>query len=425
MRRATVAIVLAASIATTISVSAQPMRWNGPLTQAQVIARAQQSFDAEFARLNVQSAAARAQSALSRVLPSVSISETTMNSTLVQLGMPSARQTYASLNVRVPLFVPQAWAAARAAGETASAARATAAMEIDQAVMVAVQQYDAAGYALAVVEQRAIDVRDQQSHLAFTKERVRAGAAPRYLIARDRAALAHAEQSEEDAKVDAVRARHALEVLLDISLTSKLSFSLETPSLGLTPNVAALEQRAFTQRPDVLAAERALLAARRGITRARAAYLPEIFATAQTYNGSSDPALGRSGAQVGVSASLPLFDAGSRSADVHVARANYERAKIELDRTRLQAEADVLDAVRELQAAQRNVATARTELANANVTLHIARVRERAGKGIELDILDALAAVASAREDVVRARARYADSAAALHRAVGDYAPAS
>lgn len=425
MHRCVMAVVLAGSLAPTIPVRAQPVQWNGPLTQAQVIARAQQSFGAQLAGLNAQIAAAQAQSARAPALPQVSVSETAMNSALVQLGMPAARQTYTSLNASVPLFAPHAWAAARAAADTAYAARATAAMTINQAVMLAVQQYDAAALAQAIAQQRAVDVRDQQSHLAFTKERVRAGAAPRYLIARDEAALAHAQQSEEDAKADATRARHTLEVLLDMDVTSKPVVALQAPSLTFKPDIAALEQRAYAQRPDVIAAQRALLAAQQDITRARAAYLPTISATAQTYNGYSNPALGGSGAQVGLSASLPLFKGGSRSAGRRLAQARYARARVELERTRLQARADVLDAARDMQAAQRNVVTANTELSDANVELRIAQVRERAGKGIELETLDALAAVANAREDVLRAQARYADSRAALHRAVGDYAPPS
>lgn len=425
MRRGIMLTVLAGSLASPIPVSAQPVTWNGPLTQAQVIARAQQSFDAQLAQLSAQTAAAQAQSVRAQALPQLSVSGTAMNSSLVQLGMPSARQTYGSLNATVPLFAPQAWAGARAAGYEAYAARATAAMDINQAVMAAVQQYDAAGLAQAIVQQRAIDVQDQQSHLKLTTQQVRTGAAPRYLIARDQAALAQAQQSEENARADAVRARHALEALLDIDLSSKPVVALEAPSLTFSPDVAALEQRAYAQRPDVVAAQRSLLSAQQRETRARAAYLPTISATAQTYNGFSNPALGGTGAQVGVSASLPLFDAGTRSADVQLARVDYDRAQVQLDRTRLQAQADVLDAVRDLQAAQRNVVTANTELTNANIELRIAQVRERAGKGIELETLDALAALANAREDVVRAQARYADSLAALHRAVGDYAPPS
>jgi len=418
-------MLMVGALASIAPTSAEPLRWNGPLTQAQVVSRARQSFAAQLAALDAQSAAAQARSTRAQALPHVSVSETTMNSTLTQLGMPAARQTYGSLNASVPLFAPQAWAAARAAGSEAAAARATAAMDVNQAVTDAVQKYDAAALTRAIAQQRAIDVRDQQSHLSNTQERVRTGAAPRYLIARDQAALAQAQQSEEDARADADRALHALEVLLDFDTGSMPVVALQAPSLTFAPDVATLEQRAYLQRPDVVAAERLMLAARQRMTRARSEYLPIISATAQTYNGASSPALGTAGSQVSVSASLPLFDGGSRSADAQTAQVNYERARIDLDRTRLQTQADVLDAVRDLQASQRNVVTASDELTNADQELRIAELRERAGKGIELETLDALATLASAREDVLRATARYDDSLAALHRAAGDYAPPS
>lgn len=425
MRRAKMAIGILGSFAFALPVSAQPLQWIGALTQAQVVARAQHSFDAQLAEFDAETSAARAESTRAQALPRLSLSEGYNNGSAHRLGMLTPAQRFTSLDARVPLFAPQAWAASRAAGLDASAARATAAMGVNQAVSDAIQQYDAAALAQAIVGQRAVDVRDQQTHLALTRSRVRAGAAPRYLIARDEAVLAQAEQSEENASASAVRATHALEVLLDLDTASKPVIALETPSLAFAPDAAALEQRAYAQRPDVLAAERSASAARQRISRARSEYLPVISATAQSYSGLSNPALGETGSQVGVSATMPLFDAGSRSADLRIARIDYQRAQVQLDRTRLQAQADVLDAARDLQAAQRNVTTAHSELTNANVELRIAQLRERSGKGIELETLDALARVASAREDVLRATARYSDSLAALHRAVGDYAPPS
>lgn len=419
--------ILAAAFATVPAqpLLAQPLLWNGTLTQAQVVERAQRSFDTQLAQLNAQTVAAQAQSIRAQALPQMSVGETAMNSTLVQLGMPSARQTYTSLSATVPIVAPQAWAAARAAGADAASARATAAMAVTQSVGDAAKRYDAAALAAAIVLQRGFDVRDQQSHLALTHERVVAGKSPRYLLARDEAALAQAQQSQEDAKADAARALHALEVPLDVDLASNPAVTLAPPSLTFMPDVTALEQRAYSQRPDVVAAQRALAAAQERRRRSRSEFLPTVSATAQTYNGISQPPLGTSGAQVAVTASLPLFDAGSRSADARLADADVERATIQLNRTRLQAQANVLDAVRDLQAAQRNVSSARAELSNANIEWQVAQLRERAGKGIELETLDALKTVASAREDVLRANARYQDGLVALHLAAGDYAPAS
>ena len=415
--------LLVVNLLAPLPLSAKPLRWDGPLDESQVIARARTSFEARLATLGAEYAAERARSERSSALPQVSVSETTMKSTLTQLGMPAARQTYASLNVSLPLFSPQAWAATRAAGSSAFAARATAAMAVNQAVSEAVVAYDAAAFARAVVGQRAIDLRDQRSHLAYTEERVRSGAEPRYLIARDEAALAQAEQSERDARADAVRAVHELEVLLNLDLASKPVLALNTPSPTFALNVAALERLAETQRPDVVAAERSVRAARQRVAAARDGFLPTIFATMQSYNGTSSPALGNAGAQIGVTATLPLFDGGSRGAAVRLAQLEYDRARIELARTKLRARADVLDASTDLKTARLNLATANSELRSAKIDMRVTNLRARAGKGIELEVLDALATLAGARETVLRATARYDDALARLHAAVGDYAP--
>ncbi len=415
--------LLVVNLLVPLPLSAKPLRWDGPLGESQVIARARTSFEARLATLGAEYAAERARSERSSALPQVSVSETTMKSTLTQLGMPAARQTYASLNVSLPLFSPQAWAATRAAGSSAFAARATAAMAVNQAVSEAVVAYDAAALARAVVGQRAIDLRDQRSHLAYTEERVRSGAEPRYLIARDEAALAQAEQSERDARADAVRAVHELEVLLNLDLASKPVLALNTPSPTFALNVAALERLAETQRPDVVAAERSVRAARQRVAAARDGFLPTIFATMQSYNGTSNPALGNAGAQIGVTATLPLFDGGSRGAAVRLAQLEYDRARIELARTKLRARADVLDASTDLKTARLNLATANSELRSAKIDMRVTNLRARAGKGIELEVLDALATLAGARETVLRATARYDDALARLHAAVGDYAP--
>lgn len=415
------ALAVTALLLAGMPAAAGPLRWTGELTQAQAVARAQHSFAARLAALDAQAAAAQADSARSQTLPHLSISENYDNGSPQRLGMPTPFQRYTALDVSVPIFSPQLWSAARSAGLESDAARANAAMGVNEAVTQALQQYDSAALATAIVQQRAADVRDQQAHLSQTEDRVRAGADPRYLIARDRAALARACQSEEDAKADAARTIHALDVSLDFDMNSTLVVRLSPPATPLTTDAAQLEKRAES-RPDVVAAERIVHAAHEGVLRAAAGYLPAISLTAQAYNGTSNPPMGESGTQVGLVASVPLFDGGSRSADVRTALYRYERAQLLSEKIRLQAQADVLDALRDLRAAQQNLRSAHSELRNSQVTLRIAQLRERAGKGIELETLDALASLASAREDVLRATARYDDAMVGLHRALGDYA---
>lgn len=418
----TISLVITALLMATMPLGAQPLKWNGAMTQAQAVARARESFGAQLAALDAQTASAQAAAARAQVFPQLSVSEAYNNGSPERLGLPTPFQRFTSLAVSLPIFAPQVWSLARAAGLESEAARATAAMGVNEASADAAKQYDAAALAQGVVEQRAADVNDQRAHLLQTRQRVHAGAAPRYLLSRDQAALARALQSEEDAKADAVRAVHALEVTLDLDMQSTPSLHLAGPPSSLVTDEATLLSRAETTRPDVVASRRIVLAQQQRIARARAEYLPNVSFTAEAFNGTSNPPLGQSGTQVGVVASLPLLDGGARSADVRMARYDYERAQLLFEKTKLQAQADVLDALRDLQASERNLQSADAELRNSQVALRIAQVRERAGKGIELETLDALSALANAREDVLRAASRYDDSVAALHRALGDYA---
>jgi outer membrane protein len=115
-----------------------------------------------------------------------------------------------------------------------------------------------------------------------------------------------------------------------------------------------------------------------------------------------------------------VSDGGAHAAALAHARAGYDRAAADYDRTRANVQRDLSDAWRELQAAQRNMSTAATAQVDANEQLRVARLRESAGKAIELEVLDALAVAASARETALRAIARYDVAVAAVHHAAGD-----
>ena len=71
-------------------------------------------------------------------------------------------------------------------------------------------------------------------------------------------------------------------------------------------------------------------------------------------------------------------------------------------------------------AARQNLQTAQAELTNALENLRVARLRQQAGRGIELEVLDALAVAAQARESSLRAQASYDLAVAGIHHAAAD-----
>ncbi|HEY5095383.1 MAG TPA: TolC family protein [Candidatus Eremiobacteraceae bacterium] len=111
---------------------------------------------------------------------------------------------------------------------------------------------------------------------------------------------------------------------------------------------------------------------------------------------------------------------GLRSAQVAESTAAFDKAQVGYERASLTARGDVANAWRALQAARINLGTAELALTSAQENLRVARLRERAGKGIELETLDALSVLASARETTLTAQARLDLAVAGLHHAAGD-----
>jgi outer membrane protein TolC len=373
-------------------------------------------FDVRMALAQATLAAADVGTARAAYLPQIGVSGTATDGNLPQLGMPIARQAYVSANVSVPIFNPSLWAAARAAALDATAADQSADLIRSDAAFGVALGYHRAQLAAGLVDIRNVGVRDQEEHVRLTEQRVAAGKLPRYLIARDRAALAASQQMLEDEGAEKDRALIDLAALLNYDVDAPLT--LADPLTRETfEGSRDTWMRQAAVRPDVAAARSRLDAARARLDAAGAAYAPTLALNGQTYNGTSNPALGAGGGQITATVTLPLADGGTRSAAVHRARADVDRTLIDYQRTLVAARRDLADAWREREAAIRNLDTADAARADAEEQLRVARLRERAGKAIDIEVLDALTVAANARETALRALTRYNDSAAAVRRA--------
>jgi outer membrane protein len=400
---------------------ADPQTYNGPLTLKQTVSRARDAgFDVRLSQAAAESAQAQTSAARAQVLPQIGISGTALKSGLPQLGMPVARQTYVSLNASVPIISLSQWFSASAARIAGAGSEISVSEARNDAAYAVIQIYRRAQLADALVNARTIGVEAQQSHLHLTQLRVNAGKNPRYLLARDRAALANAQQGLEDVLSQRDQARNDLKAALDYGIDSQILLADTLSVMEFNLEQSAALSRAQELRPAILAARRQLDAAQTRVSAARAVYFPTITGTAQTYNGSSSPALGATGYQVGVTANLPIVDGGARSAGIAQALADVHRTQTQYDAIRLFTQRDVVNAYRELRAASNNLQTAQTALADSQEQLRIAQLRESSGKGINLEVLDALAVDANARENVLSAITRYDNAVAGVQHATGD-----
>ena len=401
---------------------AQPLLFSGQLSKAQAVARAMVAgFEVRASQSDSAAASARAAQARSALQPQLSLSGTGVDANVPQFGMPIARQTYVSATASLPIFAVAIGARVRSGSLDALAAADDALSARNDAAVAAYRAYDRAVLAAAVAQARVADVADQHANADLIALRVRVGKVARYQLSRALAGLALARQAGEDADSERDQALNDLKVMLDLDLSSPLILSDGLAPLTTADSLADFNARVLTQRPDVMAAKTRIDAADAALRQAKAEFAPSAVLSGQTYNGTSAPPLGAAGSQVSLSISIPVADGGSRAAQVAEATAGRDKAQANYDRAALMAQADVANAWRELQAARTNTQTAESALSSARENLRIARLRERAGKGIELETLDALSMLASARETELRAQARVDLAVVGLRYAAGDH----
>jgi outer membrane protein TolC len=173
------------------------------------------------------------------------------------------------------------------------------------------------------------------------------------------------------------------------------------------------------QRPELQAARLRVNEAAEGVSAARSASLPQIGIAAMGDFMTGDHSPTFAGTSFGLTASLPLFDAGLRRADRRTAEADRRHREEEYEKTALDMAQQVTNALLSLGAAEQNVATAQVGAHAAEEEYQVALQRYQAGRGILVEALDALAARTRAETNVIQALYDYNVALDQLRRAVG------
>ncbi len=218
--------------------------------------------------------------------------------------------------------------------------------------------------------------------------------------------------------------QNALRLLLGTDIPAGLSSGLPEQDLTLLASLGAdMPSSLLTRRPDILAAEHALKAANANIGAARAAFFPSISLTANA--GSMSSSLnklfdGGSGTWLfQPSINLPIFDFGSREAQLDVAKvqekievATYEKAI----QTAFKEVSDGLVA----QEGYRDQLQAQQALVDANKTYYqLAQSRYEKGVDSYLTLLDAQRSLFSAEQGLVSTRLALLSNRVSLFKAIG------
>jgi len=242
--------------------------------------------------------------------------------------------------------------------------------------------------------------------------------------------LRTSEGQMQNAKISVVtyereraQAENQLVLLLGAPLPADLPAAEPFGAHVLADIPAGLPAELAERRPDILAAEHALLAANANIGVARAAFFPSISLTGSV--GRTSDALGTllgSGTNTWSfvpQLSLPLFNAGSNRANLDSARAAKEIEVANYEQTIQTAFREVADALvaADTYALETDAQRAAIEAQMQRFTLADARYRQ--GETSYLTVLQAQQDLYSAQQGRLRAERNRASSQIALYSALG------
>jgi outer membrane protein, multidrug efflux system len=240
--------------------------------------------------------------------------------------------------------------------------------------------------------------------------------------------LTQAEQQLASERLALARLRNQLAVLVGGTVPGGLPEGLTLAGQGDDRRLAAgLPSDLLLVRPDIVAAEEQLRAARANIGAARAAFFPTISHTGNA--GLSSSSLdglfsGDSfGWSFGPAISLPIFDWGAREADLDLARALEVEQVANYDRTVQTAFREVSDALAGRRWLAEQVETLRRAVTAQERIARIARLRYREGVADYLEVLDAERNLFNAQQQLLATERAWLQNRATLFVALGGGAP--
>lgn len=410
-----------------ISQAATPLAWRDWLRDPQLLAwvdtALQHNRDLRVAMLTVQRAQAQLGLADAARLPNVGVG-------LGASRAPNSKGTEATTWTggvqlaawEIDLFgrLSSLSDAARAQVLASEAGRRAAELSLVAAVVQAGLAVQADDELLALAKQ-AVDSREQSVKLARLRESV--GAASQLDLQGQLSLLAQAQATLAQAQRQHAQDRNALALLLGQPAGDSRPTARLADGSWLADVPAGLSAQVLLRRPDVIAAEQALLAAQANVAAARAAFWPTITLTGQA--GQASPQLsglfqgGNFVYTVASSLALTVFDGGRRQANEDVARANQQVAQAQYERAIQSAFRDTADALAGLSTWREQATAQRALLAASRETQRLTDLRAANGAASVLEQLDAQRAVWAAEQAVVQVRLAELNNRVALYKALG------
>lgn len=309
--------------------------------------------------------------------------------------------------------------------EAARAARDIAAWEVVKQEADVKYRTTAAYYQLV----EALNLRDiadtavdnLKAHVDNVRAHFEAGVVAKLDVLSSQVALANAQEKQIAASNGAALAQANLNHLMRVPQMTILDVDKsDLPQRKLALSLEQAIAYALDHRWELMQAELGVQAADAQWAAAKSGYLPTIGVKAEmNWQDKDFPGFKNENWAVTGAVSWSLFDGGATTAKAAGAKARADEARERLAQARERIRLDVTKAYLDAQSAQQRIATHTRIVEQAQEAFSIARVRYRAGVGINLDVLDAQLQLDQARTNYVTALFDYNVGLARLEQAMG------
>jgi len=256
-------------------------------------------------------------------------------------------------------------------------------------------------------------------HLRESEEDVRNGSALSVAAIQGRAGLLESQQSALTAQFQLSDLSTELNDLLGLPLDTQLDLDPAVQaSFELHPREEYL-QTAWSESPEISAAEGMVRKARAGVTGAKSAYIPDITAYARQSYQDGVPFLVRNFGTFGVSLNYEVFDFGKRRAAVREREAQLAQAQENLQRLKDQVAVGIERAYNKLERTKSLVEVAQQVVKLRQESERLTQNQLAQGVVLVSDHRQSTAATYKAQADYLQASLGYLLAWAELEQAVG------
>jgi TolC family type I secretion outer membrane protein len=198
------------------------------------------------------------------------------------------------------------------------------------------------------------------------------------------------------------------------------------PSVNSPVNTAEIErdinqliEYARVRRPDLVASEAQVSAAKAGILASRAAAKPTVSVGVSNSFQDGSSLSSTNSSTLGLTVTLPIFSGYAPTYRIRSAEATAEVREAQRDQLKLQISLDVWTAFQNLRTAHETIKSAEVLVNSATESARVALGRYKAGVGNIIDTLNAQSALASANQQKIKADLNRNIARAALAQAIG------